>query len=219
MNDKQDTLAEFRAQVRAQRTPLPRQPETDDLVVREKDLVWFDPADNPTRLAPVLGTPIKSFELFLQEFAPGGSSDMQRHHHEAVHYVLAGSGYSEIGDRRYPWAAGDFVSVPPMMWHRHYNGSETEPNPKSGWPQANTRSPTSAVTVQPAVSERSPPTSCIPTISPGLIFASPQLRATVLMPEVAPEVKMHSSGWAAWINARTVSRAWSNRSSDSWASW
>jgi gentisate 1,2-dioxygenase len=52
---------------------------------------------------------------------------MQRHHHEAVHFVLSGSGYSEIGDKRYPWAAGDFISVPPMMWHRHYNGSETEP--------------------------------------------------------------------------------------------
>jgi quercetin dioxygenase-like cupin family protein len=127
MNDQNDALAEFRARVKAQRTPLPRPPETDDLVVREKDLVWYDPADNPTRLAPVLGTPIKSFEMFLQEFAPGGSSDMQQHHHEAVHYVLSGSGYSEIGDRRYPWAAGDFVSVPPMMWHRHYNGSDTEP--------------------------------------------------------------------------------------------
>jgi quercetin dioxygenase-like cupin family protein len=126
MNEPHDRLAEFRAQVKAQRAPLPRPPETDDLVVREKDLAWYDPADNPTRLAPVLGLPIKSFELFLQEFEPGGSSDMQRHHHEAVHYVLSGSGYSEIGDKRYPWAQGDFVSVPPMMWHRHYNGSGTE---------------------------------------------------------------------------------------------
>jgi gentisate 1,2-dioxygenase len=52
---------------------------------------------------------------------------MQRHYHEAVHYVLAGQGYSEIGDRRHDWAQGDFVCVPPMMWHRHYNGSETAP--------------------------------------------------------------------------------------------
>lgn len=125
MNEQKDPLAEFRATVKAQRTPLPRSPETD-LVVQEKDLIWYDPADNPTRLAPVLGTPIKSFELFLQEFEPGGSSDMQRHHHEAVHYVLSGRGYSEIGDQRYPWVQGDFVSVPPMMWHRHYNASGTE---------------------------------------------------------------------------------------------
>lgn len=127
MNSPEERLAEFRAQVKAQRTPLPRPPENPELVVREEDLVWFEPADNPARLAPVLGTPIKSFEMFLQEFVPGGTSDMQRHHHEAVHYVLEGRGHSEIGDRSYPWAKGDFVCVPPMMWHRHYNDSATEP--------------------------------------------------------------------------------------------
>ena len=127
MHDPQEQLAELRTQIKAQRTPLPRPPENPELVVHEKDLVWYAPADNPARLAPVLGTPIKSFEMFLQEFVPGGASDMQRHHHEAVHYVLAGSGYSEIGDRKHPWSQGDFVCVPPMMWHRHYNGSTTEP--------------------------------------------------------------------------------------------
>lgn len=127
MTSREEELAELRASIKAQRTPLPRPPANRELVVREQDLTWYEPADNPARLAPVLGTPIKSFEMFLQEFAPGGSSDMQRHHHEAVHYVLSGAGYSEIGDRRYPWAKGDFVCVPPMMWHRHYNGSETEP--------------------------------------------------------------------------------------------
>jgi quercetin dioxygenase-like cupin family protein len=127
MQTPEEELAELRAVIKDQRTPLPRPPENLELVVREQDLIWYEPADNPARLAPVLGTPIKTFEMFLQEFVPGGSSDMQRHHHEAVHYVLSGSGYSEIGERRYPWAQGDFVCVPPMMWHRHYNGSETEP--------------------------------------------------------------------------------------------
>jgi quercetin dioxygenase-like cupin family protein len=127
MTDFEHELAELRATIRRQRDPLPRPPENPELVVHESDLIWYEPADNPARLAPVLGTPIKAFEMFLQEFVPGGSSDMQRHHHEAVHYVLAGSGYSEIGDRRHDWAQGDFVCVPPMMWHRHYNGSETEP--------------------------------------------------------------------------------------------
>lgn len=127
MKNPEEELAEFRAAIAVQRQPLPRPPENPELVVHEKDLLWFDSAHNPAKLAPVLGTPIKAFELFLQEFQPGSASDMQRHHHEAVHYVLAGSGYSEIGDRSYPWAQGDFVCVPPMMWHRHYNGSQTEP--------------------------------------------------------------------------------------------
>lgn len=127
MKNSEDKLAELRAVIKSQRTPLPRPPENLDLVVHEDDLLWFDSAHNPARLAPVLGTPIKTFELFLQELVTGGSSDMQRHHHEAVHYVLSGHGYSEIGSRTYPWSRGDFICVPPMMWHRHYNGSETEP--------------------------------------------------------------------------------------------
>jgi quercetin dioxygenase-like cupin family protein len=127
VTDFDGELARLRATIKKQREPLPRPPDNPELVVHERDLVWYEPADNPARLAPVLGTPITSFEMFLQEFVPGGASDMQRHHHEAVHYVIAGSGYSEIGDRRHDWAQGDFVCVPPMMWHRHYNGSETEP--------------------------------------------------------------------------------------------
>ncbi len=127
MTDIDAELARLRATIKKQREPLPRTPEHPELVVHESDLVWYEPADNPARLAPVLGTPIKTFEMFLQEFVPGGSSDMQRHHHEAVHYVLAGDGYSEIGDRRYDWGQGDFVCVPPMMWHRHYNGSTSSP--------------------------------------------------------------------------------------------
>lgn len=127
MTSEPDRLAQFRAEIREQREPLPRSVGDVDLVVHEADLVWFDSAHNPARLAPVLASPMRTFELFLQEFAPGSASDMQRHHHEAVHYVLAGEGYSEIGEKSYPWTKGDFICVPPMMWHRHYNRSSTEP--------------------------------------------------------------------------------------------
>lgn len=122
-----EELAALRAEITAQRTPLPRPPDREDLVVHEDDLLWFESAHNPARLAPVIGTGMKTFELFVQEFEPGSTSDMQRHHHEAVHVVLSGSGFSEIGARRHPWKQGEFICVPPMMWHRHYNGSETEP--------------------------------------------------------------------------------------------
>ena len=127
MNSPEEEMAQFRNEIKAQRTPLPRPPKTTDMVVHAQDLQWYEPADNPARLAPVLGTHMKTFELFVQEFKPGGASDMQRHHHEAVHYVVSGQGYSEIGEGSYAWAEGDFVCVPPMMWHRHYNGSATEP--------------------------------------------------------------------------------------------
>lgn len=126
MTSPEDALALFRNEVAAQRVPLPRVEEGENLIVRSEEVLWFESAHNPARLAPVLGTPMKTFELFLQEFAPGGTSDMQQHHHEAVHFVISGRGYSEIGGKRYDWKNGDFICVPPMQWHRHYNGSDTE---------------------------------------------------------------------------------------------
>jgi quercetin dioxygenase-like cupin family protein len=122
-----EDLDAFRAEIAQQRLPLPRGNEGTRMVVKGTDIQWYTPkGTNPSLLAPVLGTPIKSFELFLQEIPADGSSDMQQHHHEAVHYVISGSGYSEIGGRRWEWEAGDFVCVPPMEWHRHYNANSTE---------------------------------------------------------------------------------------------
>lgn len=122
-----DALGDFRADIAQQRLPLPRGNEDATMVIRGADVEWYTPkGTNPSLLAPILGTPIKTFELFLQEIPAGGTSDMQQHHHEAVHCVLSGSGYSEIGGKRWEWGAGDFVCVPPMEWHRHYNASDTE---------------------------------------------------------------------------------------------
>ena len=52
------------------------------------------------------------------------------------------------------------------------SGICTEPNPNRGWPQARMRSPTTVVTVQPELMERSPSTKSMPTISPGWSLAS-----------------------------------------------
>lgn len=48
-------------------------------------------------------------------------------HPEAYLYALKGSGYSEIGGKRYEWEQGDAVHVPPgMMHHQHFNPSDGE---------------------------------------------------------------------------------------------
>jgi quercetin dioxygenase-like cupin family protein len=48
-------------------------------------------------------------------------------HPEAYLYALQGSGYSEIGGRRYDWEQGDAVHVPPgMLHHQHFNPHDTE---------------------------------------------------------------------------------------------
>lgn len=124
-------LAEFRKVIANQRKPLPRVPEDewDNVVVHAEDIQWYSPGkeSNPSRLGPVLQLPVKSFEIFLQEIEAGSASDMQRHHHESVHYIMSGTGYSEIGDKTYHWSEGDFVYTPPMVWHRHYNKSKEEP--------------------------------------------------------------------------------------------
>jgi gentisate 1,2-dioxygenase len=82
--------------------------------------------DNPATLAIAGRLPTVTFELFRQTIPPGQSSDMQRHHHETVHYVISGRGHSDIEDDREAWAAGDFIYTPPWTWHRHYNDSASE---------------------------------------------------------------------------------------------
>lgn len=82
---------------------------------------------NPSELAIAGTLPTATFEIFRQRIPAGESSDMQRHHHETVHAVIAGRGHSEIEDEVVEWAAGDFVYTPPWTWHRHYNDSADEP--------------------------------------------------------------------------------------------
>ena len=88
---------------------------------------------NPSDLAVAGRLPTTTFEIFRQTIPPGASSDMQRHHHETVHYVIAGDGHSEIegagdvDDTRVGWSTGDLVYTPPWAWHRHYNDSAEHP--------------------------------------------------------------------------------------------
>jgi quercetin dioxygenase-like cupin family protein len=82
---------------------------------------------NPSALAIAGRLPTVTFELFRQSIPPGESSDMQRHYHETVHFVISGRGHSEVEDDKESWATGDFIYTPPWTWHRHYNDSADEP--------------------------------------------------------------------------------------------
>jgi gentisate 1,2-dioxygenase len=82
---------------------------------------------NPSALAIAGKLPTTTFEIFRQTIPPGESSDMQRHHHETVHYVISGTGHSEVEDETEAWATGDFVYTPPWTWHCHYNDSAEHP--------------------------------------------------------------------------------------------
>ena len=119
------SMAEFLGAISDTVRPSPARP----IVVRAGELERL-PADqvhNPTTLSIAGKLPTASFEIFRQTIPPGQSSDMQRHHHETVHYVISGTGHSEVEDETEPWSTGDFVYTPPWTWHRHYNDSTEEP--------------------------------------------------------------------------------------------
>ncbi len=98
------------------------------LVSSDTDADWLDPkmTGNPSRIGVLLKVPAKTMEFYVQELPPATAGDMQRHAHESVHYVIEGSGYSEIGDQTLRWRSGDLIYTPPWVWHRHYNDSHTD---------------------------------------------------------------------------------------------
>lgn len=104
------------------------------LVVHDADLQELSgQISNPSRLRIAGTLPTTTFELFRQIIPPSGSSDMQRHYHETVHFVIGGDGHSDIEDvhgsgngETVTWTTGSFIYTPPWAWHRHFNDSTTE---------------------------------------------------------------------------------------------
>jgi len=70
---------------------------------------------------PKRGCYVKTISSLIAEIPPGQKSGAHRHVYEEINYVLAGSGYSIIEDRRYDWKAGDALSIPIFAWHQHFN--------------------------------------------------------------------------------------------------
>ncbi len=93
------------------------------LEVHSEEAHWIgeDITHNPGRIGCLPALPAKAIEVFLQEIPQGGTSDLQRHSLETIHFVQQGEGRSEIGPRVVAWRAGSFVYTPPWVWHRHYN--------------------------------------------------------------------------------------------------
>ncbi|MFJ2263489.1 cupin domain-containing protein [Streptomyces sp. NPDC087844] len=130
-------------------TPVVRPGGARPLVVHDEDLETIPPGTvpNPTELRVAGKLPTSTFELFRQVIPPNESSDMQRHYHETVHFVIAGEGHSEIeradssaGSHRdsahggtdaeadsITWRSGSFIYTPPWAWHRHFNDSAEHP--------------------------------------------------------------------------------------------
>lgn len=119
------SMTEFLGGITAHGRPASARP----LVVRAGELEPLPAGQvhNPSKLAIAGRLPTATFELFRQTIPAGESTDMQRHDHETVHYVISGEGHSEIEDDEVTWTHGDYVYTPPWTWHRHWNDADDQP--------------------------------------------------------------------------------------------
>jgi mannose-6-phosphate isomerase-like protein (cupin superfamily) len=81
---------------------------------------------------PRLGFNQRTFRFWInfrslgEEMEYSGKQLGHRHTVEAVIYIHQGHGYSVIDGVKYPWEAGDLISVPVFAWHRHHNESQED---------------------------------------------------------------------------------------------
>lgn len=86
---------------------------------------------SPTRNARVgvlvgeeAGVPMQVIDARIIEVAPRSVTSTHRHAHDAILFVLEGSGTTEIGGETCRWSRWDTLHTPAMTWHRHRNDSD-----------------------------------------------------------------------------------------------
>lgn len=65
--------------------------------------------------------PSKNVSMTIGGLLPNQVTSRHRHTYETVLYVIEGSGWTEVEDKRIAWKAGDAVYIPSWAWHRHGN--------------------------------------------------------------------------------------------------
>lgn len=68
--------------------------------------------------------PIYTFNLAEQMIAPKGHPGKHRHFQEAIFYIVDGEGYEIHDGVKYPWEAGDVMTVPTYCIHQHFNATD-----------------------------------------------------------------------------------------------
>ena len=70
--------------------------------------------------------PTRSMDALVHEIDPGVTSTVHRHSWDAMLFVVAGWGWTEIDGERVQWGPGDSLHLPSWAWHRHGNeGTQT----------------------------------------------------------------------------------------------
>jgi len=69
----------------------------------------------------------QTLHMHLEEYSPGGKSQMHGHVNEAIFYILDGHGYEIHDGIRYDWKAGDIAIVHNNCVHQHNNADDHKP--------------------------------------------------------------------------------------------
>ena len=67
------------------------------------------------------GRPTRTMDALLHEFDPATTTTLHRHSWDAMVFVVAGWGWTEIDGERIQWGPGDSLHIPAWAWHRSGN--------------------------------------------------------------------------------------------------
>jgi gentisate 1,2-dioxygenase len=81
--------------------------------------------------------PLKTIRCFYEDIPPLGHNIEHKHLYEAVTYIVYGRGHTFIGGtkdeerattmgEKLDWKGGDFLMVPPNIWHVFYNDDDKQ---------------------------------------------------------------------------------------------
>jgi gentisate 1,2-dioxygenase len=98
-------------------------------VIHHED-VGLQPTARGVRTGVYMGVdgdnPTRSIDALVHEIDPGVVSTVHRHSWDAMVFVVAGWGWTEIDGERIEWGPGDSLHLPAWAWHRSGNdGSQT----------------------------------------------------------------------------------------------
>lgn len=74
----------------------------------------------------IVDLPTHTISMTIGRLDLAESTRLHRHNYETVIYILAGQGYSKVGERQIEWQEGDAVYIPVWAEHQHVNTGDIE---------------------------------------------------------------------------------------------
>jgi len=98
-------------------------------VVKGSQMPWEDTQFGKIKylVHPSIPTGLLTYEAWLQEIPPGGSSGKHRHMSEELHMIVEGSGYDVHGGVKWEWEKYDVMYIPANVEHQHFNPDPYNP--------------------------------------------------------------------------------------------